>query len=345
MTDRSVGDAGRDKGAADAVEGGAGAGLCPPGAIVTRIRTADRAALRVARWSCGDVCAGTVVVLPGRAEFIEKYYEVAAELLARNFDVVVMDWRGQGGSSRQAGNPVKGHIGNFGAYQRDLDALRAEILEPYGRLPFFALGHSMAGAILLEQAHAGRSFFERIALTAPMIDLPKLRYARPVRGLTRGLCLTGFSRVFAPGAGGATPYLTRPFAGNVLTSDPVRYARMAAYIAASPELAIGGPTIGWASAAFRQMRRFEDGEYPRRILTPTLIVAAGADAVVDTPAIEAFASRLKAGRCITLRRARHEILIERDPVRAQFWAAFDAFIPGSLKGTDPFATSLSAPLS
>jgi lysophospholipase len=27
--------------------------------------------------------------------------------------------------------------------------------------------------------------------------------------------------------------------------------------------------------------------------------------------------------------ARHEILMERDAIRAQFWAAFDAFIPGS----------------
>ena len=27
--------------------------------------------------------------------------------------------------------------------------------------------------------------------------------------------------------------------------------------------------------------------------------------------------------------ARHEILMERDAIREQFWAAFDAFIPGT----------------
>ena len=27
--------------------------------------------------------------------------------------------------------------------------------------------------------------------------------------------------------------------------------------------------------------------------------------------------------------ARHEILMEREAIREQFWAAFDAFIPGS----------------
>jgi lysophospholipase len=30
-----------------------------------------------------------------------------------------------------------------------------------------------------------------------------------------------------------------------------------------------------------------------------------------------------------LRGARHEILMESDPIREQFWAAFDAFIPGT----------------
>ena len=320
-------------------------GLCitdanpaPAGAVVSRITTKDKIALRVARWSCRGNCAGTVAILPGRAEFIEKYLEVAAELLSRNFDVVAMDWRGQGGSERLTSDPAKGHVGRFDAYQRDLDALRREVLEPFGRSPFFALGHSMAGAILLAQARAGRSVFERIVLTAPMIHVEGRRFA----GLARGFAWLGFGRLFAPGGGGATPCLLRPFEGNVLTSDPVRYARVASVIAAAPEIAIGAPTIGWAHAAFAQMRRFEDPEYPRRILTPTLVVAAGEDAVVDTPATESFASRLKAGRCITLRLARHEILLERDAIREQFWAAFEAFIPGSLKGADVFAASLAS---
>ncbi len=313
----------------------------PPGAVVAGVRTSDKVVLRVARWSSGESSAGTVAVFPGRAEFIEKYFEVVGELLHRRFDVVVMDWRGQGGSDRLAGDPAKGHIGRFSAYSRDLDALRSEILEPFARRPFFALGHSMAGAILIDQARAGRSIFERIVLTAPMIDLCRRRLAPFARGLARTLSLCGCARAFAPGAGGPASYLSRPFQGNVLTSDPVRYAKAASVLEAAPEVALGAPTIGWVNAAFRLMRRFEDAEYPRRVLTPILILAAGADEVVDTPATEAFASRLKAGRCVTLRRARHEILLEQDAIREQFWAAFDAFIPGSLKGTDPLAKGLA----
>lgn len=299
----------------------------PAGANVARIAACDKVSLRAAWWRCDGACLGTVAILPGRAEFIEKYFEVAGELLERGFDVAVLDWRGQGLSDRLLRDRRKGHVARFTAYERDLDAFRDQVLEFYCRRPFFALGHSMGAAILLAQAHAGRSPFERLVLTAPMIDLYGLRWPQSARALVRALALTGCGRLYIP-TGRAAPYLSGPFAGNVLTSDPGRYARVAAVVAAAPEVAIGDPTIGWVNAAFRLMRRFEKIEFPRRTLTPILLLAAGDDQVVDTAAAELFASRLKAGRGMTIPYARHEILLERDQFRDQFWAAFDAFIPG-----------------
>ena len=77
------------------------------------------------------------------------------------------------------------------------------------------------------------------------------------------------------------------------------------------------------------MKRFADPRYAPKIRLPTLIIAAGADPVCSTPATERFAARLKAGHAIVIPGARHEILMEIDPIREQFWAAFDAFIPGT----------------
>ena len=76
----------------------------PPGAIVSAVRAVDGITLRVARWVPSRATAGTVAVFPGRAEFIEKYFEVISELLARNFTVIAMDWRGQGMSARELDN-------------------------------------------------------------------------------------------------------------------------------------------------------------------------------------------------------------------------------------------------
>ncbi len=299
----------------------------PPGAIMAPVLAQDGLTLRAVRW-VGSVPRGTVVILPGRGEFIEKYFEVVEELLTRHFDVVIMDWRGQGLSERELANPRKGHIDDFLIYERDLASLGRQVLEAFCPKPWFALGHSMGAAILLAHARHGADIFERMVLTSPMIDIHGLRFPRFARALAEGLDTIGLGGAFIPG-GGKFPITHYPFDGNVLTSDRARYARYAAVAAAAPELTIGDPTIGWVNAAFRLMRQFEDPDFARRTMTPILILAAGGDRLVSTPAIEIFASRLKAGRHITIPYARHDLLLENNGFRSQVWAAFDAFVPGT----------------
>jgi lysophospholipase len=76
-------------------------------------------------------------------------------------------------------------------------------------------------------------------------------------------------------------------------------------------------------------KRFADPAYAAEIRQPMLILAAGKDSVVSNAAIERFATRLRAGAHLVIAGSRHEILMERDVYRGQFWAAFDAFVPGS----------------
>jgi lysophospholipase len=299
----------------------------PIGAIVASARAVDGVRLRTARWVPARAPRGTVVILGGRAEFIEKYFETIAQLLDRGFAVAAMDWRGQGGSARQLKNPRKGHIDDFSLYERDLDALVGEVLDPSCPRPWFGLGHSMGAAILLAVARAGRCPFDRLVLTSPMIALAGFKRPRAVRLLIEALDALGLGGAFAPG-GNSKIVALKPFAGNVHTSDPARYARVSGVVASEPELGLGWPTVSWLHAAFRLMREFEDADFPRRVLTPILVVASGADRVTDTRAAERFGSRLRAGRLIVVDGAEHELMMERDIFRDRFWAAFDAFVPG-----------------
>jgi len=310
----------------------------PDGAIITPLTTQDGVSLRAAHWAGPPKPRGTVAILSGRAEFIERYFETIAELLARGFAVVAMDWRGQGLSERQLGNPRKNHIDDFEIYERDLIALHDHILKPLCPKPWFALGHGMGAAVLIAQAHARRSPFARLVLTSPMIDLYQLRFKTGARLFIEGLDIVGLGGAYIPGGSGRSAFL-RPFARNILTSDEKRHERTVAVLKAAPQLVLGSPTVSWSNAALRLMRLFENPDYARRTLTPALVIAAGDDRVVATPAIEAFASRLKAGHFITLPQARHDLLIERDVFRNQFWAAFDAFVPGA---DDELARTLRA---
>jgi lysophospholipase len=292
------------------------------------VKTSDGVVLRFARFDPPAGRKGTLVVAPGRTEFIEKYFEVVRDARARGFAVATLDWRGQGLSERGLPNARKGHVYDFSEYDRDLEAFVKEIVLPDCPAPYFALGHSMGAAVLIRSVQHGRRWFDRIVLSGPMINLVRVAGSPYVRATARFLRLVGMGSSYVPGGGG-TPINTLPFAGNRLTSDPVRYARTAAIIEAEPSLAIGSPTVAWIDSAFKAMAEFADPAYAGRLRQPLLLVAAGQDQIVSTPAIGAFAVRLRAGAHLVIPGARHELLMEQDRYREQFWAAFDAFVPGT----------------
>lgn len=301
----------------------------PAGAVLSGLDV-DGLVLRVAHWlpSAEAACRGTVVVLPGRSEFIEKYAEVVADLLARRFAVAVIDWRGQGASGRLLADRRRGHVGSFEDYRTDLAACTGQVLRPFCPPPFFALAHSMGGAIALDAAARGDAPFARIVLSAPMLDIWGLRLPRGARATAAWATRLGRGRAYIPGGSGRS-WMSQPFAGNVLTSDPRRYAAFNALAVAAPDYVIGAPTLGWLHAAFRTMDWLAQSDVLQRITIPVLAVACGADRVVDTAATERTVARIKGGRTITIPHALHEVLMERDVYRDQFWAAFDRFVPGS----------------
>lgn len=303
--------------------------LTPAGGRVVSLTASDGERLRAAFWPARvENPRGTVSILPGRAEFIEKYGEVVDELLARGFAVAALDLRGQGGSRRELADPLKGHVDDFSLYVLDIAALEAGLLGPLAPRPWFGLAHSMAACACLLAAREDALPFERLIASAPLIQIYSLETARLPRLLAASLDALGLGGAYIPGGTGESALL-KPFTGNRLTSDPTRYARNADIARGCPGLALGDPTIGWVAACFRAVDLLARPETPRRVRVPTLALLAGDDHVVSSRAAENFLSSMKVGRALTLPGARHEILMETDAIRAQFWAAFDAFAPGS----------------
>ena len=268
----------------------------------------------------------TVFVLQGRAEFLEKYAELFDDLHARGFAVAALDWRGQGGSERQVANPRKGHVEDFDDYLLDLRALVDEARRRGLPSPHYLLAHSTGGLIGLLALDAGIGPFERLVASAPLTGIAGLEWPRAARLLARLLVSLGLSTFYRPGGSGRA-LADEPVEGNVLTGDPARYARAAELARLRPELTIGDPTIGWVDSAFAAMDRLESTDFGAASRTPSLFLVAGNDRVVDSRATERLASRLRGASAIVLAGSRHEILMERDAIRAAFWKAFDAFVP------------------
>ncbi|MES2752540.1 MAG: alpha/beta hydrolase [Pseudomonadota bacterium] len=300
----------------------------PDNVVTGTIKTPDGAELRFARWHPPANRKGTVCVFTGRGECIEKYFETVRDLRDRGFAVAMIDWRGQGHSSRQLRDPRKGYVHKFSDFEIDVETFVQQVMLPDCPPPYFALAHSMGGAVMLRVAHSGKRWFDRIVLSAPMIDLPRPSTTMPVRVLIRTMRLLGMGGQYVPGGNGALVGTTT-FVNNPLTSDPVRYARNAAIYEEDPTLGIASPTVAWADTAFKAMMGFREMDYPSHIRQPILMLAASSDTVVSTAAIEEFAYHLRAGSHLVIAGSKHEILQEQDRYRQQFWAAFDAFVPGT----------------
>jgi lysophospholipase len=291
--------------------------------------TPDRVPLRAAIWRPDGTPRAICLLLQGMTEFIEKYQEVADELVARGFVVVSVDWRSQGASERMAPGNTKVHVKDFGEYDVDLQTVLRDVVAPLeaelGPLPLIALAHSMGAHILLRYLRAHRPRLACAVLTTPMLAVDTQPYPPWLtHTVTTLMNLVRPSKRMVFGWN-ADP-MTLPFEKQRATRDRARWKRMQALLRAQPFLRTFGPTFGWLRAAFRSMHNMNSRDFPEEIVTPVLIVAAGSDRIVLTPPQADYAKRLKNGRYAEIADSEHEILMERDSIRAQFWRAFDGFV-------------------
>jgi lysophospholipase len=302
----------------------------PDGAVAGAIVTSDGVTLRYARWrATARRSLGTVCLFQGRSESIERYFEVVGDLRRRGFAVATLDWRGQGGSERRLRDPRKGHVDSFEEYDRDLEAFMEQVALPDCPPPHFALAHSTGGLICLRAVAQGRSRFTRMLLSAPLLGFGE---KRPSPGFSRRLAafLTaiGLGEIRLPRSK-APPIDTLPFEGNPFTSDPVRFARNVEIARQLAKVSMVMPTFGWLHAAARAMGEVAEPDFGPAVTVPILIVAGSLDRVVSLQAIEDVVGQLRVGSQVIISGGRHELMMERDSLREQFFAAFDAFIPGA----------------
>lgn len=268
---------------------------------------------------------GTVLLLQGRAECLEKYREIVGGLLARGLSVYSFEWCGQGLSECPRWGRRRGTARSFDAYLEELDRFRSNIWDG-AEGPRYLVAHSTGGHLAL-RAMAERGL--RLAgavLCAPMIDLKTHRWPRwLVPLLARGLVLLGFGDREIPGERKYLPSV-RKFEGNLLTGDPVRFRILPDLVRARPELHRGGATWRWISAAFRSIARLNRPGSAETIAVPVTVLVGAEDRMIDAEAARGFTARLPLGRFMLIAGARHEIMMETDRVLAEFWRAVDDMI-------------------
>lgn len=277
------------------------------------ITTEDGLRLRLGVWNRGAT-RGTVLIFPGRTEYVEKYGETAADFAAQGYAVTAIDWRGQGLADRLHDNPATGHVGRFTDYQHDVRANLADVARMGLPEPYFLLAHSMGGCIGLRALLEGLPV-AAVGFTAPMWGIQISGALRPIAwGLSAISRPLRFSHVFALGQVPETYVLRAPFEDNTLTSDPERFARLQAQLTAQPDMALGGPSLHWLNEALLEMRHLHRLPSPE---VPVITYMGSNERIVDPARIRARMARWPGGSLHVLPGAEHEVLMERPDLRSR----------------------------
>lgn len=260
---------------------------------------------------------GTAIICPGRTEFIEKYFEVARDMQARGFAVVIFDWPGQGLSDRDLEDAKAGHVEDFDVFVAALGAgmtaLGDKVVQPQ-----IVLAHSMGGAIALEALRKQVIDVEAAAFSAPMwgIKMP------PLAGMIASVqCALGQGQKLV-----SAHVKDEVFEENVVTHDKARWLMQQALLETKPDLALGSVTWRWVRSALDVVKRFTRPHALDHLDMPVMVASAAEEKLVDNNSHDQVASLLKNAEHITIKGAMHELLMESEPKREQFMTAFDRLL-------------------
>lgn len=293
----------------------------PVGGNAIFVTAKDGTQIRAAYWHGGE--RGTVYLLPGRTEYIEKFGRMIAKLQDRNLNVVVIDWRGQGMSDRHDGRRDRGYVESFQHYQQDLQAvLDAPVIKalPGPRLLF---SHSMGGCIGLRALVDGLGV-DAAVFSGPMWGLKASKsyilMMKAVRMLGRPF---GKHKSLLPGHEPTYYVSVTPFEGNELTNDADHYAMFQSQLAAEPDLGLGGPTIQWAVEAVNEMNSLLHSTVPD---IPILTFLGKEDIVVDVEPVKSRAPAFPNGQFELIEFCQHDVWMETPAVQKQVWDITDRFL-------------------
>mgnify|MGYP006278438947 CR=1 FL=1 len=275
---------------------------------------------------------GVIVFVNGRSETWLKYGSLFRDFIRAGYTVYSYDHRGQGLSPHLVpGHPQVGHVDDFAAYRSDLEVFLREVRLREQGVPLNLVGHSMGAAVIVDCV-AGQTVpnIGKIVLCSPMFRINTAPWPAPVARIVLALLrLAGFGTSYAPGEHDASP--DEPFSRNRVTSSPGRWMETLSLRRRHPEALTGGASVDWVAQA---LGRSSVIEKKAALLGPeTLIMEAGRDELV-IPGIPKHPRGGPAPRVLLIPDARHEILMEREPIRDRVVQTILAFLAGGQEGTD-----------
>jgi lysophospholipase len=298
----------------------------PTGGVAHWLTTSDGLRIRVGHWPLAHA-KGTVLIFPGRTEYVEKYGNSAQALQERGYASLAIDWRGQGIADRMTPKRAIGHVGAFSDYQKDVAATLAYAKEVGLPRPYFLMAHSMGGCIGL------RALIEGLDVDAAMFSAPMwgVQMATPLRPVAWGLSAIstslGFDQNIVPGQFEESYPLRETFEANTLTNDPDMWAHFGEQLRQQPDLGLGGPSLRWLNGSLREMQDLSTAPSPN---VPCLTYLGTDEVIVDPLRIRERMKKWPGGMLRVIEGGKHEMLMDLPKMRNMIFDETAAFFDKQL---------------
>lgn len=279
-----------------------------------------------------------IVISSGRSEGYLKYKELSYDLYHLGFNVFLIDHRGQGLSERSLANPHKGYVENFQYYVDDLAYFIDNIVNDHASINSadnntiekpYLLAHSMGSAIAARYLQEYPTKIQAAVLSSPMFgfngggipDFIALSLIKTTAQLNEWLDDNPWYFI------GHKDYTHNDFDGNSLMHSPIRFQLFNELYQNTPKLQLGGVTIKWLTESITALETIFANL--SKITTPTLVIQAGADSIVNNQAQDDFCQQLHQlqpqscpdGKPVIVNDAFHELFFESDIYRQQALSA------------------------
>ncbi len=254
-----------------------------------------------------------LVILPGRSEAIEKYGEVVYDLdngvLAGEFQYFLMDHRGQGSSGRMLADSQKGHVDEFNYYVLDFKKFMDTVVKKHNCNEYSLLAHSLGAGISTSFLQKYPEYFDRAALTSPMLKILTAPYRYEVaRAIVVAAVLAGQGKNYGVGQKPFNP--TRNFEANAFTSSKPRYEMAMDIFDRYPLTKLGGVTNQWLNevmSATAVIRR-----HYNEIKIPLKVIHAGIELYSEKNEMIRLCNEAPHCTRVYLETSKHEVLMDRD---------------------------------
>lgn len=287
---------------------------------MTYIETTDKRRLRVVTFSIKyGRQKGTVIFLPGMSDRLERYADLFSQLIKRDFSYASLDWYGQGGSVSASDSEAENIRPTFDINQHigDLDEFLHRIIYTDFPPPYYFLGYDMGCLIAIAGLDVINNQCNRFIGISPLFTPLGYKIGSFQDKISQTLKDFGLGRI------------KLRHQARLLQTDDLTAEKAKKEDNGENQLQFALPDRRLLADVFNAAKYAKQRLQKNDLRFPAFFITGHNDRLVNPCEIRHFSDKVRLADTMTLFGAGHDIFHGSPRNNKQFWALFDAFIPGS----------------